>query len=93
MATSTSSTSANTLKYHKFNSSGTQTATVYRFEYGAGGAGIGEHIHLGASSGETCAVFPRMPTFAQIPAGTQLQVRGISGGSPQAIDVAAYLVH
>jgi hypothetical protein len=66
---------------------------VYRFEFGAGSSQIGPCCYRGMGGLEVGTHFFPGPVFCDIPAGTQMQVRGACGTtSPQALDCAAYLV-
>ena len=71
----------------------TVTSRVYRYEFGAGSTQIGPCVYKGLSSAEfSVSIYPGA-VFCDIPAGTQMQVRGSCGStSPQALDCAAYLV-
>jgi len=68
------------------------TTRVYRFEFGAGSSRIGPSVTRGMNSIEAATHFPWGPIFCDIPAGTQMQVRGLCSVNAQSIDVAAYLV-
>lgn len=70
---------------------GDQQTRMYRLEFGAGATMIGGPLHGGTGTGETGVSFPRAPGFCNIPAGTQLQVRGTCNSTADTIDVAAYL--
>lgn len=76
---------------------GTQMATAtYDFRFGAGGAQIGPRAYFGCNSGEHINEPLQGPVFCDIPAGTQLQVRGSCSlalnGNQTNMDVAAYCV-
>jgi hypothetical protein len=73
--------------------SGAVVGKVYRFEFGAGSNRIGPPVYRGMGGQEVGTHFFPGPVFCDIPAGTQMQVRGACGvTSPQTLDVAAYLV-
>lgn len=66
---------------------------VYRYEFGAGSRQIGPCVYRGMNSSETGTHFFHGPVFCDIPAGTQMQARGLCGGaSAQSLNCAAYLV-
>lgn len=69
---------------------------AYDFEFGAGSNKIGPHVLRGMSTSELGASIFRGPIFCDIPASTQLQIRGacntsLSGASTN-LECAAYLV-
>lgn len=69
------------------------TGRVYHFEFGAGSNRIGPRFMVGVTGAESSARFSPGPVFAQIPSGTQLQLRAACGAaSPQPLDCAAYVV-
>ena len=68
----------------------------YRWQFGIGGEQIGPTFCKQNTGTETTCNLPNSgPIFAQLPAGTQIQVRGqrVGGGTGYAFDVAAYVVH
>lgn len=68
-------------------------ARGYRFEFGAGSTMIGYPVVVTVNTSEQCSVQSlSSPIFVDIPAATQLQVRGTSSGTAEAMDVAAYIV-
>ena len=73
---------------------GTAATAAFRFEFGISGQRIGPSCTRSISSTETGWSMPLGVILANLPGGAQLQVRGASSvASPQAIDVAAYVVH
>lgn len=69
------------------------TGRTYRYEFGAGSNPIGPCVYRGMGSLETASHWFPGPVFCDIPAGTQMQARGLCGGTiGQALDCAAYLV-
>lgn len=74
-------------------------ARVYDFQFGADSVQIGPRVFKGMSGSEHSVSIYRGPVFCDIPAATQLQVRGacnttLALGPPSQtiLDVAAYLV-
>lgn len=66
---------------------------VYRYEFGAGSNQIGPCVYRGMGGLENASHFFHGPVFCDIPAGTQMQARGLCGNtSAQSLDCAAYLV-
>jgi hypothetical protein len=81
----------------QFAVQGTNTDTVgggtaIFFEFGVGSTRIGPNILRTSTSGETGWTSPSGPIFCSLPASTQLQVRALTSGVPEAHDVAAYAV-
>lgn len=67
-------------------------AMTFHFEFGYSSTRIGPRIHHSQGAQEQVASYPQGPIFCNIPAGTQLQVRGTASGAPGTTDVAAYVV-
>jgi hypothetical protein len=69
---------------------------AYDFQFGAGSTKIGPRVIKGTSTSEITASIFRGPIFCDIPAGTQLQIRGACNtslnGAGTDLDCAAYLV-
>lgn len=72
--------------------SGSTTSRVYRFEFGAGSIQIGPCVYRSLGTQESGTHPSPGPVFCDIPAATQMQVRGYGGGTVQTLDCAAYLV-
>lgn len=74
----------------------TQTIMTYDFQFGAGGVQIGPRVYRSVSTSETGLSLYHGPTFCDIPAGIQLQVRGSASGALNGaqtnLDCAAYVV-
>ena len=87
---------AGALQYGAQGPGGTTMAgRVYRYEFGAGSNQIGPCLYRGQGSLEVGTHFCHGPVFCDIPAGTQMQVRGLCGSTSTTgatSDVAAYLV-
>jgi hypothetical protein len=75
------------------NTDTTQSGGTYRFEFGYASQRVGPPIHRTTNTTEAGWIVPTGPIFKQIPAGTQLQVRGTAAGTAEIVDVAAYAVH
>ena len=70
-----------------------QSAGVYYMEFGFSGAAAWPPVYKCLTSQEAGTHWFHGPMFYDFPAGAQLQVRGGSSlSSPQAVDVAAYVV-
>jgi len=69
---------------------------TYDFQFGAGGTKIGPRVYRGMASTEVGVSLYQGPIFCDIPAGTQLQIRGaassVLNGAQTNLDCAAYLV-
>lgn len=69
---------------------------AYEFQFGAGSAKIGPRVLRGCSSSEVAASIFRGPIFCDIPASTQIQVRGACNtslsGATTDLECAGYLV-
>jgi hypothetical protein len=72
------------------------TSNTWCYEFGTGGFRIGPRVYKGQGTTEYSASLFRGPVFCDIPAGTQLQVRGLKTSTSTATgtepDCAAYLV-
>jgi hypothetical protein len=71
----------------------TVTSLAYHVEFGAGSTRIGPTFYQIGFTVENIRLIPQVPIFCSIPSGTQLQVRATCSGSPETLDVAAYVVH
>jgi hypothetical protein len=66
------------------------TAAGEHWEVGYGGTALGEYYSGADTSENTIGLFPPLPIFASVPAGTQLQIRGETSlaSAPQPHDLA-----
>ena len=76
------------------NSTITQNAANYRFEFGIAGAAIAPPIYKVTNTTEVGQLIPVGLFFYDAPAGTQFQVRGAcSAATAQILNVVGYAVH
>lgn len=67
------------------------TAGIYHYELGIGDAQLGGYeIRMIANGAEYTMFSHSFPLYANLPSGTQLQVRGECSGTAESIDLAAY---
>jgi hypothetical protein len=78
------------LRAHGTNT--TQTNVAYHFEVGVASTTYAEW-HVLNDTGEATEVWPQIPIPCNIPAGTQLMVRGECSGVAQAMELALYLFY
>jgi hypothetical protein len=77
---------------HGTNVTTTANNLNYHFEFGVGSTRIGHPILRFTNTNEGGWVINPAPIFCNLPAGTQLQVRGKCNSTAQTLDVAAYAV-